>query len=115
MDEIPFEKVGARVSTFADSPIPIETVSSVTAKRLIRERSRQSGQGELSLDPLTVQAKRSDWPISAATLRIISAYRCFATVDPAALPDSAYVAYEVACQSLCATLVALEEINSLLD
>jgi hypothetical protein len=80
------EKSSARVSTFANSPIPIETANSVVAK-----------------------------PISAATLQIVSAYRCFATVDPAVLPDSAYVAYELACQSLCATLVALEEIISLLD
>jgi hypothetical protein len=54
-------------------------------------------------------------PISAATLQIIGAYKCFASVDPAALPDSAHVAYELACQSLCATLVALEEIISLFD
>jgi hypothetical protein len=87
MDEMTLqEKVSARASTFANSPIPIETAISVAAK-----------------------------PISAATLQIVSAYRCFATVDPALLPDSAYVAYELACQSLCATLVALEEIISLLD
>jgi hypothetical protein len=57
----------------------------------------------------------SERPISAAALQIIGAYKCFATVDPAALPDSAHVAYELACQSLCATLVALEEIISLFD
>jgi len=103
------------VSAFANSPIPIETAISVAAKRVIRERSRQSASEELSFDPLAIHAKRSEWPISVATLQIISAYRCFATVDPAVLPDSAYVAYELACQSLCATLVALEEIMSLLD
>jgi hypothetical protein len=96
MDEMTLqEEVSARVSTFTNSPTPIETEISVAAKRLIRERS--------------------EWPISAATLRIVSAYRCFATVDPSVLPDSAFVAYELACQSLCATLVALEEIISLLD
>jgi hypothetical protein len=103
------------VSTFASAPIPIETASSVAAERLIRERCRQSTRGELSSDSLTVQTKQSECPVSSATLQIISAYRSFATVDPAALPDSAYVAYELACQSLCAALVALEEIMSLLD
>jgi hypothetical protein len=110
------ENVSDRVSTFANSPIPIETAMSVAAKRLVRERIRQSARrGELSFDPLAVQAESSEWPISAATLQVVNAYRCFATVDPAELPHSAYVAYELACQSLCVTLVALEEIISLLD
>jgi hypothetical protein len=103
------------VSTFTTPPIFIETTSSIAAERLIREGFRQSALGEMSSDSLTVQAKQSECPVSSATLQIISAYRCFATVDPAALSDSAYVAYELACQSLCAALVALEEIMSLLD
>jgi hypothetical protein len=70
------------VSTFTTPPIFIETTSSIAAKRLIREGFRQSAWGEMSLDPLTVQAKPSEWPVSAATLQIISAYTCFETVDP---------------------------------
>jgi hypothetical protein len=85
------------------------------AERLIRERFRQSVWGEMPSDSPTVQAKRSEWPVSATALQIISAYKRIATVDPAVLPDSAYVAYELACQRLCTTLVALDEIMSLLD
>jgi hypothetical protein len=55
----------------------------------------------------------NDWeiPVAKATLDVVSAYRDLQEIDPRALPTNVVDSFRSVCRSVCATVVALDELT----
>jgi hypothetical protein len=59
---------------------------------------------------------RIDWdvPVAKAALHLVAAYRLLHEVVPVALPPSAASSFLAACDSLCATVVVMDDLTATL-
>jgi hypothetical protein len=55
-----------------------------------------------------------DIPVARATLQLVAAYRQLHEVAPQTLPPSAAPSFRTVCDSLCSTLVAMDDLTAIL-
>ena len=62
-----------------------------------------------------VPPDQRDWeiPVAKATLDVVAAYRDLQAVDPRSLPPDVVDSFRSVCGSVCATVVALDELTEL--
>jgi hypothetical protein len=56
----------------------------------------------------------SDIPVAKATLQVVAAYQHLQEVVPQSLPQWAVPSFRAVCDSLCSTVVALDELTATL-
>jgi hypothetical protein len=90
--------------------------------RTIREPSRETrGTGCIDVGHRTrpcndTSRDRMDWesPVAKATLHLVAAYRHLHEVVPQTLPPGAVPSFRAVCESLCSTVVGMDEFTATL-
>jgi hypothetical protein len=63
---------------------------------------------------VAVPLDRADWeiPVAKATLNVVAAYRDLQEADPRSLPPDLADSFRALCDSVCTTVVALDELTA---